>query len=334
MRGTKTDLAKEIINKYIEIGIKNNKGYSKRFIATQLYNENPEIFSNIEEARSIIRLVTNSTGTKSKSKSYEELTNRFALISDQVEEINYEPFIVPKAYKKTLWIADLHSRFCDKQALITAMKYGVKEKYDSVIINGDFMDFFSFSRFDKSPSIKKHFEEEKEWGQEILNLLQDTFGYVVLKQGNHDMRRENYITKLSMEMPEFEGISTYEDFLMFDRSNVQFVKDYNYIKYGNLYGIHGHEYQGGGGIHTAYSRLNKAMDNVISAHSHKSQTSIKTSISGKIYGSWSLGCLCHLHPRYAPKNDWNQGFAITEKDNKGDFEVHNKLILGTKILSI
>ena len=120
-------------------------------------------------------MVTNASGERSKSTKYEELANRFALISDQVQEITFEPFIVPKAYKKTLLIADLNSRFFDKQALMKAVKYGIKEKCDSVIINGDFMDFYSFSRFDKTPSIKKHFEEEREWGQEIqahlTNLL-------------------------------------------------------------------------------------------------------------------------------------------------------------------
>ena len=95
--------------------------------------------------------------------------------------------------------------------------------------------------------------------------------------------------------------------------------------------IHGHEYQGGGGIHVAYNRMNKAMDNVISGHSHVTQNSVKKSLSGKFYGSWTVGCLCSLSPRYNPQNNWNHGFAIIERDENGNFEVQNKMIVGGKI---
>ena len=216
------------------------------------------------------------------------------MITDQVQELNYTPFTIPSSYKKTLWIADLHSRFCDKKALEIAVEEAIKKSCDSVVINGDFMDFYGFSRFDKSPSIKIHFEEEREWGQDILSLLQDIFGYVVLKKGNHDTRREKYISKISESAPELEGLALYEDYLRFNFSRINFVEDYNHICYGNLNGIHGHEYQGGGGIHVAYQRFNKALSNVISAHSHKSQTIIRQNISGDFYGSWTIGCLCSL----------------------------------------
>ena len=96
--------------------------------------------------------------------------------------------------------------------------------------------------------------------------------------------------------------------------------------------IHGHEYQGGGGIHVAYNRMNKAMDNVISGHSHVTQNSVKKSLSGKFYGSWTVGCLCSLSPRYAPKNNWNHGFVIVERDADGEFVVDNRMIIDGKIV--
>lgn len=334
MKSSKIDLARELIEKYIRIGIKNNKGFSKKYLAKVLYNENPDLFSNEEDARLNVRRALNCAGTETRFLKNEQLARSFALISDPVIELrNPEPFVFPSGYNNTLWIADLHSRFYDKKALETSIDYAIKHGCDSVCINGDFMDFYGDSKFDKNPLILSTFEQEQEWGQDILKLLQDTFGYVVLKKGNHDIRRELLIERLSIKMPELQGLTSYSDYLFYEGSNVQIVEDYQHIIYGKLNGIHGHEYQGGGGIHTAYNRLNKTFDNTISAHSHKSQSVIKSSINGEIFGSWTIGCLCNLSPRYTPKNEWTQGFAVTKREKSGDFEVHNKVILKGKLFS-
>lgn len=324
----KIDLAREIIEKYIEIALREKRQYSKRYLATVLYNENPSTFNDVEDARKIIRYALNSNGIIRPTN--EGLAKKFALIPEAIKEVeNSEPYVVPTLIKKTLWIGDIHGRFYNKKSLEMAINYGIKESCDSVIILGDFLDFYGDSKFDKNPSLAFIFEEQ-EWGQDMLELLQDTFGYVVLKQGNHDIRRERHIERLSVTKPELMGMARYDDYLFFDRCHVNFVEDYRHIVYGKLNGIHGHEYQGGGGIHVAYNRLHKTFDNTISAHSHKSNSVIMNTINGNIYGSWVIGCLCDLHPRYAPKNNWNNGFAITEKDTTGDFEVNNRSIFGQK----
>lgn len=329
----KTEIARQYVEKYIEIAKKNNKGFSKRWIAKVMFEENPDIFKDYESARSYLRASLGVMG-KNKGKNADEINRRFSFIMDSVDELDYKEFIVPKVYNKTLVLSDIHSRFCDKNALEKAINYGIKSKCNSVIINGDMLDFYQHSKFDKNPNILQYFEDEREWAQDFLELLQDTFGYVVYKLGNHELRRENKINSMALQMPEILNIANIKDYVFFDNSNVQVVEDYNHIQYGKLNIIHGHEYYGGGGIHVAYNRLNKAMDNVLSGHSHVSQTSTKMTINGQVYGSWSLGCLCNLHPRYNPKNNWTQGFAILEKESDGNFEVVNKMILGNKVISI
>ena len=63
---SKTDLAREIVREYIDLGIKHNKGYSKRFIATVLQSKHPDIFKDVEEARSYVRRVTGANGRRVK----------------------------------------------------------------------------------------------------------------------------------------------------------------------------------------------------------------------------------------------------------------------------
>ena len=207
-----------------------------------------------------------------------------------------------------------------------AVNYGIKRNCDSVVILGDFMDFYGFSKFSKSRLTLEQFETERELGQDMLQLLQNTFGYVVLKQGNHDIRREQFIMQEAIRIPEMRELTTYQDYLFFDGSNVQIVEAHRHITYGKLNGIHGHEYFGGGGLHIAHNRLIKTFDNTISAHSHRPESKILPNINGERFGSWTLGCMCQLNTAYAPKNNWSHGCAVTEKDRNGMFEVDNKLI--------
>lgn len=328
---TKSDIAREYVEKYIALGLKNNCGYSKRFISKVMHSEHKDRFKDDEEARNFIRLVTHSRGVDSNYKKYEELKRKFALIADGYnEEITGLPFVIPKQYKKPLIIADIHSVFWEKWAFMAAVEDGVKHNCDSVIINGDFIDFYQYSKFSKDQLTIERALQEKEWGIDVLSLLQDTFGKVFLKMGNHDIRRERYFKeKLSFDFPEFMDKCRYEDYLMFDRSTVDIIPDWQHINFGKLNIIHGHEYYGGG-VHIAYNRLNKTFDNVLSAHSHLSQSVFRQNINGQPYGSWTIGCLCHLHPRYNPMNNWNLGFARAERESSGDFEVINRRFIGKK----
>ena len=278
----KVDIARKYVEKYIQLGIKHNRGYSKKYIATVLSQDHPDIFIDVEDARFFVRYVTKAAGAaiRSKTENVDEiLSKRFALISNPVEELpNPEPYIIPKQYKNTLVIADLHSKFYDRRATEIAINYGVKKGCDSVIIDGDFMDYYGFSKFDRSAITMNGFCDEREWGVDILQLLQECFGKVFLKKGNHDIRRELSHERLAVQFPEVLDLARYSEYLFFDDSNVEIIEDYRHIVYGKANIIHGHEYPGGG-IHVAYNRLNKTMDNTISAHSHITQSDFRPDIN-------------------------------------------------------
>lgn len=61
-KNTKIDLVKGYIEKYIELGIKNNCGYSKKFIAKVIAAEHPSLFKDVEAVRTYIRVITQSKG--------------------------------------------------------------------------------------------------------------------------------------------------------------------------------------------------------------------------------------------------------------------------------
>lgn len=333
----KIAIARDVLARYIELGEKYNRGYSKRFMARVLFSENPDKFKDEEDARVFIRMATNAFGENhriQKDTAKLDLIKRFSIIESPYEELpNPEPFVIPKQYTKGLLLFDTHSKFYDRYATMMAIESGVKHGCNFCLIGGDFMDFYGQSRFSKSALTINAFYEEQDWGIEMLKLLQDCFGKVFLKKGNHDIRREMHHEEMAIKCSDILGICSYEDYLAFDGSAVDIIEDYRTVIFGKANIIHGHELDGtSGGIHVAYNRLNRAMNNVISGHSHITQNVSRTDINGDLFASWVVGCLCNLHPRYNPNNRWNNGFARIERDSTGDFEMLNKRIHRGKIL--
>ena len=330
MEETKRDIARAVINKYLEIAKEKKTSFSKRFIANVLFSEHPDLFKTYEDARSVIIKIMGGSGVCSTKNKDLELRAEWLLLEQPVVETIDEPYVVAPIYKKAFVINDIHSRFYDREAVYAAINYGIREKCDICIINGDLLDFYQFSKFDKNPDIMRYFMSEREWAQDFLGLLQKTFGKVIFKKGNHDIRREQYIHNKLAETPEVAGMLSLSDYLFFEGSNVEILEDTQVIEFGKLNIIHGHEYVGGG-IHIAYNRLNKAFDNVLSGHSHVTQQALKKTLLGDTMGSWSVGCLCNLHPRYNPKNNWNHGFAIVEREENGNFIVQNSQIIKGRV---
>jgi hypothetical protein len=66
-------------------------------------------------------------------------------------------------------------------------------------------------------------------------------------------------------------------------------------------------------------------------HNHQTSEHTESNMNGEITTTWSLGCLCELHPAYLPINKWNWGMALIDIDGQ-NFEVRNKRIHNGKVL--
>lgn len=172
--------------------------YLKRFpnhadltMAKKIYAENSLLFTNVEGVRSTIRSIKGKAtrqGKELKDKSmYTEKTydtNPYKL--PQTEEEVRHPYILPKADNNILLISDLHIPYHNISAITAALKYGEEAKVNTIIINGDLIDFYQISRFQKDPrkrSIKYEFDATKEF----LRVLRATFpnARIYWVKGNH-----------------------------------------------------------------------------------------------------------------------------------------------------
>src|SRR5574344_1365010 len=159
---TKRDIARAAINKYLEIAKAKKTSFSKRFIANVLFSEHPDLFKDYEDARCVIRAVIGGCGTYSTKSKDLGLREEWLLLEQPITETADEPYIVAPVYKKAFVINDIHSRFYDREAVYSAINYGIREKCDICIINGDLMDFYQFSKFDKDPDIMRYFLSERD----------------------------------------------------------------------------------------------------------------------------------------------------------------------------
>ncbi len=241
-------------------------------------------------------------------------------------------FVIPSSVDEMLIMNDIHIPYHDMEALKTTLRYAKDRNVNGILINGDMVDMYSSSRFNKVPDQTNAFFEI-ERGRMFLEQLRKLFPKIPIyyKFANHE---ERWLLKLYDKLPEASSDPDLllEGRLKLDHYNIELIKDKRVIEYGKLNIIHGHEmFASSGAVNLARNFLLKSFDNIAFGHFHRTQDYMKPTIKHKNLGSFAIGCLCGLSPDYAPLNDWNHGFAIAKRDDTGYFELENKMIINGQI---
>jgi len=231
--------------------------------------------------------------------------------------------------KELLILNDIHIPFHDKKALNIALEYA--NECDTILLNGDIIDFHGLSRFIKNPE-KSFINHEILIAKEFLELLRANFkGEIIYKIGNHEDRLTLYIFNKAPALYGVENV-TLKSLLELDRLNIKLVDSTQLMKISSLVILHGHEiFAGAGMVNIARSYFLKTFENILFGHRHQTQDYFGKSIDGKLKGSFAVACLCDLNPRYMPTNNWNHGFARVSKINSLEFNVKNYKIIQGKV---
>lgn len=292
-------------------------------LARRLYRENPERFKDIEAARSAIRRARGAHGKGHEPYATVQYSKGKAGWKPEMPPSmaeNWEPVVLPTG--KILILGDVHIPFHCEQSLYAAVDWGVKWKPDVLLINGDFCDFYSISRFERNPKARL-LADEVDMQIEGLAWLARKFAKAkkYFKLGNHEDRWRKYIWN---KAPELWGLNAcrMENLLGLEDLGYEVIFD-NLMMAGDLAVAHGHEVHTSSSISPARGALLKGNHDILIAHHHKTSDSVKQNLFHKPTRAYSIGCLCHLNPEYARINEWNNGFGALETESGGGYEVLN-----------
>lgn len=302
-----------------------------RKLARIMYNENKERFQDVESARSALRYIEGKYGKKYKSipRKPDRPKNPYKL--PESDEAVYEPHILKS--KRVLVMSDIHIPYHSIEAVTAVLDFAKKEKPDTILLNGDTIDFFQLSRFCKEPK-KRSFAHELDAFKQFFVTLNKIFPNAkkIFKLGNHEERYNHF---LWMKAGELDGVDEFnlENIIKARAEGIEVVGEKRIIKAGGLNVIHGHEF-----VTSSFSPVNvarglflKGKVSAMQGHNHATSEHTEPNMDGGIVTTFSTGCLCELHPAYMPINKWNHGFAMVDIDGK-NFEVRNKRIYKGKIL--
>lgn len=307
-------------------------------LAKKIYKENDIAFKDVEACRTVVRILRGHAGKKtSKIKTLHKPktndTNPYKL--PESDEKERKPFVLPTACNNILLISDLHIPYHSIDAITAALDYGKKEQVNTIIINGDLMDFYMMSRFEKDPrkrSIKFEFDSTKEF----LRILRANFpkASIYWNKGNHDTRYEHFLMAKAPEIFD-DPYYALSERLKLSEERINLIDDKTIIKAGKLSIHHGHLFFRGfmAPVNSARGLFLRTKQSTICSHVHKVSEHTETTLSGELITCWSTGCLAELSPDYSPfANNYAHGFAHIKVHENKNYSVKNYRIVNGKIL--
>jgi predicted phosphodiesterase len=299
---------------------------SSRSLAKILYETFSEHFNSYENARVMLRSYRGENGKSNNIQTKEKITPRINIPASKNEERENHKL----SSGKWLILNDIHFPYHCEKSLDTALNYGLANGFNKVLINGDMLDMYKLSRFDKDPR-KPSINEEFSMAREFLKSLNENFDETIYKIGNHEDRWEKWLISKAPELLDCDDFQL-NILLRFGEYQVKEVKTKQLIEAGNMIIAHGHELPAtSGGVNPARTMFLKANTSIAVGHFHRTTTHVERNVKNHVTVTHSMACLCHLSPEYLPYNNWNNGFGTIEIEASGEYEFHNKKIINGKI---
>lgn len=315
-------------------------------VARILYAENPILFHSVEDARATVRDVQGKQGNRQNKsgrpyrperviaaaglvRSEDKPRNPYAIPPS--DEKAYEPFTISGHHRVAI-LSDIHVPYHSVEALDIAIRFLKKEKPDLLLLNGDIMDCYQLSKYNRDPK-NRDFAGELSVMSELLKLLvRELNCKIIYKEGNHEERYDQFLLRKAKEL---KGVDEFNlSSLIANRvPAVTVIGDKRIVQIAGLNVIHGHEYVSAffNPVNAARGLFLRGKTSALQGHTHQTSEHSESDMNGKVTTTWSTGCLCGLHPEYAPLNKWNWGLAIADIDG-ADFRVRNKRIFKGEIL--
>ena len=214
-------------------------------------------------------------------------------------------------------LSDAHAPYMDQHAIDAACEVIAHEKPSIVILNGDMIDFYALSRYDKQPDRVLELQEELDSciGQVLRPLRQAAqHAEMYYINGNHEERLTRYVHA----HPEISGLKALSlpSLLRLSEFSIEHV-DYSIELNESAIITHGRTVRkwAGRSVHGELERIRYGAS-VVMGHVHRLARIVTRTRAGMVWGI-EAGCLCSLAPEYDPAPDWAHGMAIVESTVAG-----------------
>ena len=303
-----------------------------RTIATYLYERYPGVWPSYNAVENAVRYYRGKHGKQNKKMRAGK--EEFPKIPKPVKKRKKTVKLRDKG--RWLILSDLHVPYHDEKAVETAIRRGIDKGCEHLLLNGDALDAYQQSCWVKDPNLRNT-DKEIETLKCLIKELAPYFpGHKVYKVGNHEARIENY---MFMNAPKMIGMTDWDlcdqlnkhldlgdDWTMIDSKQLFML--------GKLNGYHGHELPRGltNPVSVGRGIWLRTKQSGFAGHWHSTSTQVESNGSKtRTWVCFSVGCLCDLHPNYAPVNGWNHGFAMVDLDSRGNFSEMNHRIVDGEI---
>lgn len=258
-----------------------------------------------------------------------------------------------KHQERHLIVSDYQIPDYNKKAHSLVLDFIDDFKPSHLEINGDFLNFTPFSRYDviagkQPPPIK----EELKIGRKILGELVERVrknnpqAQVIWLQGNHESRLEKFIIRqalgshsplIDLEVDGEEVLSIPHLFKL-KELGVEWVPERKSKKYHGFYIEHGDIARKHGG-YTAQAMIDRKGSSGVSSHTHRLALVGRTNATKTMYWIES-GSMCNSRPspQYAKDADWQRGFGVMIFDRRTKKVypcavpiINNSFTFGTKL---
>jgi predicted phosphodiesterase len=303
-------------------------------LARIMYKKNPLKFKSLDSARSTLRAIEGKSSKSAKviNKLPERPKNPYSL--PESSKLDRKPYILPLACNDILVISDLHIPYHDNEAIQIALDYGKANKVNTIFINGDLMDFYQQSKFEKDLN-KRSTKHEFDCTKQFLQYLRAEFpeASIYWLKGNHCIRYEKWLQAKAFEIFD-DPYYHLEERLRLNEERITILDDRLLVKAGKLSIAHGHHIMKGffSPVNSARGAWMKAKQSVLIGHVHKVSQHPEVDLDGNVFSCWSTGCLSELKPDYSPLvSNYQLGFAHVIVDKDKTYTVRNMQIINGKI---
>lgn len=230
-------------------------------------------------------------------------------------------------------INDVHIPFQDNKALDLVLYFAkcYSNRLDYLFINGDLIDCWEISKYDKVPKSAREFSDEVEETKDILKLIRKLLPNtkIIYIEGNHEFRFKHYLITHAPAFYGLEGMNI-GSFLGCKDLGIEYITSreglskfsHNDFKLGELYIGH-YDRVSKNAAYTSKALIDDLGVSHIQGHVHRFGVTSKSFRDGRQLIGVENGCLCDLNPNYVSFPNWQHGFSVFYmNENDGKFQVY------------